>query len=122
MTLAWISGLMPGMPGLRKNDNTIIAGALLASDGLILLLLAVRIATSNVNHWGLETSLLSIPMVLSIAWAVIESAVTRKISSINAFLLVVALLSLASLWLADRLNILVPYEAWLRRGMPERPF
>lgn len=37
-------------------------------------------------------------------------------------LVVLGLLTVLGIVLLDRLDILVEYEAWLRRGMPERPF
>ena len=37
-------------------------------------------------------------------------------------LVFVGTVSMLGLYLTDHFNILVGYEEWLRRGMPERPF
>lgn len=37
-------------------------------------------------------------------------------------LLAISVASLAFLGVLYQMNVLVPYEVWLKRGMPERPF
>jgi hypothetical protein len=54
--------------------------------------------------------------------AVIQTIRIRRLTKINGLLLLLAIVGALSLAAADRFNVLVEYEEWLKRGLPDRPF
>ncbi len=48
--------------------------------------------------------------------------ISRHLEPMALALVFVGTVSMLGLYLTDHFNILVGYEEWLRRGMPERPF
>jgi hypothetical protein len=82
--------------------------------------LFLRIVSTPQNHIGFSV-LLALPLALvtlvagGIGWA----GGRRRLGLV---LMLLGGLSLPGIIAIDRLNILVSYEAWLKRGMPERPF
>ena len=81
--------------------------------------LAGRIASDPTNHVAVEPLLAVVPFVLlaSLAWF----AKARMAKAPLAGLLVYALLSVLAILGADRANVLVQYDRWAERGMPDRP-
>lgn len=90
--------------------------------GLILFwgLVALRISLDPVNHIGVSL-LLVVPLaVVAMLAGGLWLPTQRRRAGV--MLLVLGLLTVVSVVLIDRLNILVEYETWLERGMPDRPF
>jgi hypothetical protein len=90
--------------------------------GLVLFwgLVALRIATDSGNHIGVNLLwILPLALVAMLAGALWRAGQFRRT---GMALLVLGLLTVVGVVLLDRLNVLVEYEAWLDRGMPERPF
>ena len=83
-------------------------------------LVTLRLATYPENHIGVSVLwALPLALVAMLAGGLWLAAHRRRA---GAMLLVLGLLTSAGVVLLDRLDILVEYEAWLERGMPERPF
>lgn len=92
--------------------------------GLTLLLfwslVALRIAAHPENHIGVSVLwVIPLALVAMLAGALWRAAQFRRA---GMALLMLGLLTVIGVVLLDRLDILVEYEAWLERGMPERPF
>ena len=83
-------------------------------------LVALRLVASSANHIGVSVlwalPLGGVAMLAGVLWR------PTRLRRAGTALLVVGLLTVVGIVLLDRLNILVEYEAWLERGMPERPF
>jgi hypothetical protein len=83
-------------------------------------LVALRIAIDPGNHisvsvlWAIPLGLVA--MLAGVLW---RAAQSRRA---GMALLVLGLLTVLGVVLLDRLDILVEYESWLKRGMPARPF
>jgi uncharacterized membrane protein len=90
--------------------------------GLLLfwVLVALRIAAHSGNHISVSV-LWVIPLALM---ATLSGVLWRaaRLRRAGGALLVLGLLTVLGAVLLDRLDILVEYESWLERGMPERPF
>jgi hypothetical protein len=83
-------------------------------------LVALRIATSSENHLGVSVLwILPLALMAMVAGALWRAAQLRRA---GLALLVLGLLTVVGAVLLDRLDVLVEYESWLERGMPERPF
>lgn len=78
-----------------------------------------RIVRDPANHIGPEPLLAVIPFVVLLAVAWLRRYGRWKATRVLVTAYVV--LSLSALVAMDRANVLVQYERWLRRGMPERP-
>lgn len=81
--------------------------------------LLARIASDPTNHVGAEPLLAVVPFVILLPLAWLGS--TPKKQGIRLILTVYALLSIAAIVSLDRANVLVQYDRWAKRGMPERP-
>jgi hypothetical protein len=90
--------------------------------GLVLFwgLVAFRVATDSGNHIGVSV-LWAIPLALvaMLAGVLLRAA---RLRHAGMALLVLGLLTVVGVVLLDQLDVLVEYEVWLERGMPERPF
>ncbi|WP_309888631.1 hypothetical protein [Archangium sp.] len=83
-------------------------------------LVALRVATDSGNHIAVSVLwVIPLALVAMLAGALWWGARLRRA---GMALLVLGLLTVVGVVLLDRLNVLVEYEAWLDRGMPERPF
>jgi hypothetical protein len=83
-------------------------------------LVALRIATYSENHIGVSVLwIIPLALVAMLAGALWRAAQLRRA---GMALLVLGLLTVVGVVLLDQLDILVEYESWLERGMPERPF
>jgi hypothetical protein len=78
-----------------------------------------RIVSDPTNHVAVEPLLAVVPFVIlaSLAWS--DKVQTGK--ALRVGLLVYALLSILVIVGADRANVLVQYDRWAKRGMPNRP-
>lgn len=96
-----------------------------ALSGTLLLTIAVwaalleRIVSDPTNHVGVEPLLAVVPflIVVSLSWL---TKVPRH-AGLRAGVTVYALLSIVAIVGVDRANVLVQYDRWAERGMPERP-
>ena len=77
-----------------------------------------RIALDPGNHVGPEPLLAIIPFVVLLAVAWLPRY--RRWKAARMLVTAYVLLSLSALVAIDGANVLVQYERWLRRGMPER--
>lgn len=106
---------------MRRARNPVwvwIAVALLAVDFAVGGYLAWRIWNIPENHWGPDNRLLipffATQLVVAVLW---WRALPRNVAVVFASM--AALCTLASSLLISK-NLLLPYELWLERGMPER--
>ncbi len=81
--------------------------------------LAARIAREPCNHVGVEPLLAIIPFMLLLAVTWFPRYRERRTA--RAIVTAYVLLSIAAVIAMDRANVLVQYDRWSRRGMPERP-
>lgn len=101
-----------------------LRGLLGVGSGLALILfwglVVLRIVSHPENHIGVSVLwVLPLALVAMLAGGLWLSTQRRRA---GVALLALGLLTVAGAVLLDRLNILVEYESWLKRGMPERPF
>jgi hypothetical protein len=83
-------------------------------------LVALRLISHPENHLGVSVLWITpLALVAILAGGLWWAAHRRRA---GATLMVLGLFTLLGVVLLDRLDILVEYEAWLERGMPERPF
>jgi membrane-bound metal-dependent hydrolase YbcI (DUF457 family) len=83
-------------------------------------LVVFRLASIPENHVGVSPLwVLPLALVAMLAGGLLWAAPSRRAA---VALLALGLLTGVGVVLLDRLNILVGYESWLERGMPERPF
>ncbi|MBM7114236.1 hypothetical protein I3V78_11815 [Archangium primigenium] len=83
-------------------------------------LVALRILATTDNHIGVDPWWASPLFLLTVLAGGTWWSANRRAA--GATLMILGVLSLVGILLLDRLDILVEYEAWLERGMPERPF
>lgn len=81
--------------------------------------LLTRVVSDPTNHIGVEPLLAAVPFVILVplAWL----ARTPRRTGLRVGLAVYGLLSILAIVAADRANVLVQYDRWAHRGMPERP-
>lgn len=91
----------------------LLPDAWLLLTGAIWLALLARILHYAAPHTGFNTLLLLPVFLIGIGLGV-----ARR----HWVLLVMSVASLVFLGVLYQMNVLVPYEVWLRRGMPDRPF
>ena len=81
-----------------------------------------RILKYSENHIGWNILYL-IPLFLAIiALSLLRLYLNQWTGFINYFLLLFGFISIVAIFGIYYFNILIPYEIWLKRGMPERPF
>lgn len=79
-----------------------------------------RLVSYPENHVGWNI-LFCIPMFL-VASASSTMAVSLTHKRHHIFFVVTGILSIALVLACYRFNVLIPYELWMERGMPSRPF
>jgi hypothetical protein len=84
--------------------------------------LVFSVATHDANHVAWDPWRLYPVFVGSLAVAVVRAVVVRRLTRISWLLLLLAIAGVLSLAAVDRFNVLVEYEEWLKRGLPDRPF
>jgi hypothetical protein len=72
------------------------------------------------NHWGLDTFVLACLCVFPLLWSLIGLRLRPRPWPAIIILSVLACVTMVGLFIFDHHNVLVYYEAWLERGMPER--
>ncbi|HKP59868.1 MAG TPA: hypothetical protein VJV78_24255 [Polyangiales bacterium] len=98
----------------------LLIGPLLAVDALTWIYIGHRIVSFPENHWGFDNRLLLPFFAIQLAAATaLVRRLPRRLSI--TFVLIAALCVAASVALIST-NALLPYELWLKRGMPARPF
>jgi hypothetical protein len=82
-------------------------------------LLGLRILGDPVNHVGTEPLLALIPFALLAIVPWLSRYRHRRVlrAAVTSF----AVLSIVAVVVIDSTNVLVQYERWAQRGMPERP-
>lgn len=98
----------------------LLTRSLLTVDALIWIYIGYRIATFPENHWGFDNRML-IPF-FAIQLAIAIALMRRLPRRLSIAFMVVAALSVAASVALISTNALLPYELWLKRGMPARPF
>jgi len=96
----------------------VLIATLFASAG-VWAVLAARIIRDPENHLAVEPLLALLPflLLLVIVWLPRYRGRRALRTGITAF----ALFSVISVVAMDSANVLVQYDRWARRGMPERP-
>lgn len=91
----------------------------LALDVSILAVLFWRVVLIPENHWGFDNTCfpwMLVPQLLCLAglrW------IGNERSRCNSVAALLCALTLLASWLCVELNLLLPYELWIRRGMPD---
>lgn len=103
----------------QNSFTAILCGVFLSADLIILLIFSWRVFLADANHWSLDNSKLIWPLVVQVL-ALFTLRLTqtrpRRLLSLTSL---IGLLTLAVSWGCIEWNLLVPYEQWLRRGMPD---
>ncbi len=81
--------------------------------------LVIYWATSNSNHSAVDVRY-AIPLPAVCLAVAIASA--RRLPKMALCAIVLNLSAMAFIYSVDRFNILVQYEEWVDRGMPDSPF
>ena len=100
------------------NLHRVLALGALVLNALIWLAISFRVFSYPENHWGLDNRVL-IPWFgaqLVAAWVMRKALGRSALITFTA----AALISLIGAVALLQWNVLVPYELWLKRGMPER--
>jgi hypothetical protein len=93
--------------------------ATLLASAAVWVALGVRIVGDPVNHVGTEPLLALIPFALLAIVSWLPRYRHRRI--LRAVVTSYAVLSVVAVGVLDSANVLVQYERWAQRGMPERP-
>jgi len=106
------------MPGISKGSVNLIAAVGTLFPTLCLAALIARVAlVPDSNHWGFDTRWLwlgCLPSLLVVALLLRSQYRRRVLIPLCAALLLAIVVAVF-----DHFNILVEYESWLARGMPE---
>ena len=94
------------------------ATSVLVVIGLFWLVVAYRALAGASNHIGINVTLMRYVAVAGMALFGVVWLLARRGRDLIACVL--CALSLAGSYALDHYNVLVPYEVWLKRGMPER--
>jgi len=78
-----------------------------------------RILSDPTNHVAPDPRLAVVPFVALIVLASLTKTPTRAVT--RGLVVAYALLSVLAILGAERANVLVQYERWIERGMPDRP-
>lgn len=109
------------LPPIRARKA--LASALLGAAILLLLSLNGYVVLNRSGHTGLDIRILA-PLFVAIIVLIIclHSGRARNHSMMRSWISVavvaVSAAGLVEIFLLDRLAIMLPYETWLRRGMP----
>jgi hypothetical protein len=72
------------------------------------------------NHWGLDTFLLACICIVPILWSLIGLGLHPRPWRAIIILGILACVTMAGLLIFDQYNVLVKYDTWLDRGMPQK--
>lgn len=90
----------------------------IAAPASIVATIILYIVVSNSNHSAIDIRY-AIPMAA--AFLVVSVAGVRKSPRMAIFAIAVNLFAMAFVYSADTFNVLVHYEEWIDRGMPDSP-
>lgn len=107
--------------GARSLLRSVLLGAGFAVLALLWTGFGWRIIFHLENHIGFDPNLALIPLsaVLMVALGLLLRDFTDRLCWAMLFLTTISILGVLLLRL---FNVLLPYELWLRLGMPDRPF
>lgn len=100
---------------LTRSLDVLLAVA--STTGFVGLCVAV-VRRSPENHVGFSPWLLIAAPAAALLVDLVRLAQTRRVRTSTAIIAAACVLTLGSLLVADRWNVLVPYETWVKRGMP----
>lgn len=80
--------------------------------------LLARIISDPTNHVSLEPLLAMVPFLVLVPLCWTRAPVRTRL---RVALTVYGLVSILAILVVDRANVLVQYDRWTERGMPERP-
>lgn len=83
---------------------------------ILYILLGYRIISNPVNHIGIDIYLLMYFFIFLTLLSIVAFVKTKN--KISILTIIVGVISNILLFLIDEYNILVGYEKWLQRGMP----
>lgn len=95
-------------------------GVLLVALLLFWAAIGYRLATTPTNHWGVDVRAAAPGAVLLVALGIARLRYEQASRPSSAGVVLFGLLSLFGLFELDQHNILVEYERWIERGMPDR--
>lgn len=100
----------------------VVAWAALGLTVISWLALAARVLRYPENHVGYNVLLL-IPLFLAtVAAGLLHRSTVGRMDTLAWAALIGGALSILAIAAVYQFNILLPYETWLKRGMPPRPF
>ncbi len=100
----------------------------LTSWGLLVLctlcwgLIAARIIKYPENHIAFNVLWLNVLFGGILTFGLLSWGISKRFDWLNVTVIAIALASIIGVLCLYYWNILVPYEEWIRRGMPDRPF
>lgn len=100
---------------LTRSLDVLLCAA--STSGLFALCVAVMSRRPE-NHVGFSPWLLTFPSAAVLVVDGARSCLSRRVRVSTVVIATVCVLTLASLLIADHWNVLVPYETWVKRGMP----
>ena len=100
----------------------LVGQTLLALAATIWVAIVFRIFRYPENHLGYSVLYLLPLFAATVAAGAWRRATLGRFDRLASLLCIVGVGSAAAVCVLYQGNILVPYEVWLKRGMPERPF
>lgn len=92
--------------------------ALLGATAIFWLFVLSRSVLGGANHVGWDIGRVRYLFYFGVALGIFVAAAWRMRVAVAC--IIVCLLSLGGAYAIDTYNVLVPYEVWLKRGLPER--
>lgn len=89
---------------------------------LLWIAIAVRVLLYEANHiaWGLDV-LIPVFTLVTLT-GVVRAVMNWRLDVLALIIILLGLISIGGVFVLDHFNVLVQYDTWLARGMPERPF
>jgi len=103
----------------KKTPKYILIG-LMSINILFILSITGMALSEDVNHTSLKPFIFSYLYIIFAITSFIVFLFKRKNSLIVIFTIFISMLGIFELFIFDRWNVLVNYEEWLFRGMPEK--
>jgi hypothetical protein len=88
--------------------------------GIGLFIASAAIFYSPNNHWSFDIRWCWIAVPAGLIWLIIVWACKWISKSLCSVLMLTIFLSALIIFVVDRLNLLVDYDVWTARGMPDR--
>lgn len=102
----------------RSSFVSLICGAFLAFDLVVLVILAWRVFVVEGNHWSFDNSRLIWALAAQILVLLAIAASRKSSARLITLTATVGVLTLVASWACVEWNLLVPYDQWSKRGMP----